>query len=78
LAYLERGAHRVVLFPAAADDERWGAALGALVDGGRFRMLELRLIDGVAVNESSPEVRAVLEGAGFRPAYKGWTRRQAR
>jgi len=78
LAYLERGAHRVVLFPAAADDHRWVGALAGLVDSGRFRALELRLIDGVAVNESPAEVRALLEAAGFRPGYKGWTRRQAR
>ena len=42
LAYLERGAHRSCASPAAVDDDRWAAALGGLVDSGRFRSLELR------------------------------------
>jgi hypothetical protein len=48
------------------------------VDGGRFRSLELRAIDGVSVHEADADVRATLEQAGFRPAYKGWTRRSSR
>ena len=75
LAYLERGGHRVVRFPAAHDDHRWVDALAALVDRGRFRSLELRTIDGVSVIEGPPEVRHALEQAGFQQAYKGWTRR---
>ncbi len=52
LAYLERGAHKVLRFPAATDDHRWAAALAQLVDGGRFRSLEIRAIDGVDVHEA--------------------------
>ena len=78
LAYLERGAHRLLRFPAGLEDDRWAAALGGLVDGGRFRSLELRTIDGVSVYEAEADVRATLEQAGFRPAYKGWTRRPPR
>jgi ATP-dependent Lhr-like helicase len=75
LAYLERGGHRLVRFPAAADDHRWAGALAALVDRGRFRQIELRTIDGAPVNDAVAEVREALEKAGFRQAYKGWTRR---
>jgi ATP-dependent Lhr-like helicase len=78
LAYLERGGHRLVRFPAAADDHRWVVALAALVDGGRFRSLELRTIDGASIGESPPEVRQALEAAGFQLAYKGWVRRPHR
>jgi ATP-dependent Lhr-like helicase len=78
LAYLERGAHTLVRFPAGVDDDRWAGALGELVDRGRFRVLELRTIDGVSVHEAEPEIRAALDGAGFKPAYKGWTRRPVR
>ncbi len=75
LAYLERGAHKVLRFPAAADDDRWAEALGQLVDTGRFRSLEVRSVDGVDVHEAVPEVRDALQRAGFQRAYKGWSRR---
>jgi len=75
LAYLERGGHRLLRFPAATDDHRWAAALAALVERGRFRSLELRTIDGTAALEASPEVRHALEAAGFQLSYKGFTRR---
>ena len=78
LAYLERGGHRIVRFPAAADDHRWVDALADLVERGRFRSLELRTVDGASVNEGPPEVRSALEQAGFQQAYKGWTRRPRR
>jgi hypothetical protein len=67
-----------VRFPAGVEDDRWASALGELVDRGRFRVVELRTIDGVSVHEAAPEVRATLERAGFKAAYKGWTRRPAR
>ena len=78
LAYLERGAHRLLRFPDGIEDDRWAPALAALVDRGRFRTLELRTIDGVPVHEADPDLKATLEHAGFRPAYKGWTRRSER
>jgi hypothetical protein len=78
LAFLERGAHKVLRFPAAADDHRWADALGHLVDTGRFRSLEIRSVDGVGVHESAPEIREALQRAGFQQAYKGWSRRPTR
>ena len=78
LAYLEKGSHKVLLFPAAADDDRWAAAFARLVDAGRFRSLELRMIDGVAVNDAGSDLQEVLTRSGFQQAYKGWTRRPTR
>ena len=78
LAYLERGAHKVLLFPAAGDDDRWADALGRLVEEGRFRSLEIRAVDGVDVHEAAPEIRDALQRAGFQQAYKGWSRRPAK
>ncbi len=78
LAYLERGAHKVLRFPAAADDDRWADALGQLVDTGRFRSLEIRAVDNVAVHEAVPEIRDALQRAGFQQAYKGWSRRPSK
>ncbi len=76
LAYLERGAHKVLRFPAAAEgDHRWVAALGALVGNGRFRSLELREVDGQPLHESAPDLQEALRQAGFQQAYKGWVRR---
>jgi ATP-dependent Lhr-like helicase len=78
LAYLERGAHSLVRFPAGVEDDRWAEALGGLVDAGRLRSLELRTIDGVSVHEAGAELQAALTRAGFKAAYKGWTRRPPR
>ena len=75
LAYLERGAHKVLRFPAAADDHRWVGALAALVDDGRFRSLELRSVDGVDLHEGGAELQDALRAAGFQQGYKGWIRR---
>jgi ATP-dependent Lhr-like helicase len=75
LAYLERGAHKVLRFPAGQHDPRWADALGRLVDAGRFRSLEIRAVDGVGVHDGPAEVRDALQQAGFQQAYKGWTRR---
>jgi ATP-dependent Lhr-like helicase len=77
LAYLERGAHKVLRFPAGRDDHRWAGALGQLVDDGRFRSLEIRAIDGVDIHDADPSVHEALRAAGFRQAYKGWTKRAA-
>jgi ATP-dependent Lhr-like helicase len=69
LAYLERGGRQLVLFPAAAGDDRWVDALAALVKDGRRRSIELRMIDGEAAI-SSPHA-AALRAVGFRDGYRG-------
>ena len=78
LAYLERGAHRLLRFPAGLVDDRWADALAGLVDQGRVRSLELRTIDGAPAHEADASVLQALERAGFKAAYKGWTRRSSR
>jgi ATP-dependent Lhr-like helicase len=78
LAYLERGAHKVIRFPAGHDDARWAAALAGLVDSGRLRSLEIRAVDGDGVHECAPEVLDALRGAGFQQSYKGYVRRVQR
>jgi ATP-dependent helicase Lhr and Lhr-like helicase len=78
LAYLERGARRVLLGRAAADDPRWAAALAAAVDRGRFRQLELRDVGTASVHEAPGWVHDALAGAGFQQGYKGWVRRATR
>jgi ATP-dependent Lhr-like helicase len=78
LAFLERGAHKVLRFPAGQQDDRWASTLGRLVDEGRFRSLEIRTVDGVDVHETDPDVRDALQRAGFKQAYKGWSRRPDR
>lgn len=76
LAYLERGGHRVVRFPAGREDHRWVGALAELVEAGRLRSLELRTVDGVPALEAPPELRHAVEAAGFQLSYKGYVRRR--
>ncbi len=78
LAYLEKGSHKVLRFPAGVADPRWARALAGLIDEERFRSLEVRAVDGVGVHEAGDDVRAALEEAGFQQGYKGWTRRPPR
>jgi ATP-dependent Lhr-like helicase len=78
LAYLEKGAHKVLRFPSGQEDDRWASALGRLVDEGRFRSLEIRTVDGIDVHATEPDVRDALQSAGFTQAYKGWSRRPDR
>ena len=47
--------------PPPTDDDRWADALGQLVDGGRFRSLEIRAVDGVDVHEADAEVHEALQ-----------------
>jgi ATP-dependent Lhr-like helicase len=70
VAFLERGGHSIVTFPAAAEHDSWPGALRQLVDGGRYRSLEIRKADGVPVREA-PAVAELLRGAGFSDGYKG-------
>ncbi len=77
LAYLERGAHRLLLFDGAVDT-RWAGALAELVDEGRFRQLELRTIGTESAHSAPAWARDALTQAGFQPGYKGLVRRRSR
>src|SRR5205085_568701 len=70
LAYIERGAHKVLRFPAGREDDRWADALAGLVDAGRFRSLELRAIDGLGPHELGGDLQETLGRAGFQQGYK--------
>jgi ATP-dependent Lhr-like helicase len=70
VAFLERGGHSLVTFPAAADRPGWASALARLVEHGRYRTLEIRKADGVPVREA-PAVVEALVAAGFTDGYKG-------
>jgi len=78
LAFLDKGGHRLVRFPAGQEDLRWARALAVLVDQGRVRQLELRTVDGASAHEIGPEVQRALEDAGFQRSFKGWVRRSGR
>jgi ATP-dependent Lhr-like helicase len=69
-AYLERGGHSLVTFPAARHHHRWPEALVGLVKEGRARKLELTRIDGGPVSEA-PAIAEQLRAAGFVDGYKG-------
>ena len=66
----------MLLGDGAEDDPRWARALGALVDRGRFRQLELRSVGSQTVHEAPVWVRDALDQAGFKASYKGWIRRK--
>ena len=75
LAYLERGAHKVLRFPAATDDHRWVGALGRA--GGR-RSLPIARDPRRRRRRrprGGPDVHDALRGAGFQQGYKGWIKR---
>jgi ATP-dependent Lhr-like helicase len=74
-AYLERGGHSVVTF----DVEGWAAPLRTLVDSGRYRSLEVRKVNGVAVRDASVATIAdELRAAGFVEGYRGLVLRSHR
>lgn len=77
LAFLERGGHSLVTFPAAADRPGWARALAALVASGRYRSLEIRKVDGVPIRENELVV-AELVAAGFQDGYRGLVLRAPR
>ena len=58
-AHLERGGHSLVTFGV----EGWAPALRDLVDGGRYRSLEIRKVDGVPVRDES--VHAIADDCGL-------------
>ena len=68
LAWFDRRAHHLVLFPAALHDQSWAAALGDLVRTGRERSVEVRKVAGGPITE---EVAAVLRSNGFADGYRG-------
>ncbi len=77
--YLERGGSTLQTLPAFDDDVAAAAAvdgLAALVEGGRFRDLVIRKVDGLPVAESA--ARARLIDAGFVAGYRGLTLRGSR
>ena len=84
LAFLERGARRLVTFASRDDEpeqvaERTQAlvgALGSLVVGGGVRALELSHVDGEPVRESP--LAADLRAAGFIDGYRGLVLRASR
>ena len=75
LAYLERGAHKVLRFPAATDDHRWVGALAQLVDDGRFRSWRSGPSTASTSTRPTPTSTTPCAGAGFQPGYKGWVKR---
>jgi hypothetical protein len=62
------------MFPAAATDVRWAAALADLVRRGAERSVEVRKVDGEPV---SGEIADALRGAGFVDGYRGLVLRAA-
>ncbi|HEX7173193.1 MAG TPA: helicase-related protein, partial [Candidatus Limnocylindria bacterium] len=74
MLYLERGGRSLLTLPAAADPERLDRAVAALptliAHGGPMRELRLERVDRGPTAESAIADR--LEGAGFRPSYRGW------
>jgi ATP-dependent Lhr-like helicase len=75
LAWYDRRGHSVVLFPAAVDG-RWAETLAALLHAGRIRSLEVRKVDGAALEAGSPAAMA-LAAAGFTAGYRGFTLRRS-
>ncbi len=69
VAYLERGGHSLVTFPAASEHPGWPRALAALVSRGRMRKVEITKVDGEEVG-ASPWA-TVLRDAGFGDSYRG-------
>jgi ATP-dependent Lhr-like helicase len=70
LVWFDRRGHHLVTFPAAATDDSWGDALAALVKDGRARSVEVRKVDGGAVDPKSAAA-AVLARCGFAVSYRG-------
>jgi hypothetical protein len=76
VAYLERSGRSLVTFPAAREDDEWLRAFTQLLDGGRYRQIELAKIDGEVAVDSPLAAR--LRSAGFRDGYRGLVLRSER
>jgi ATP-dependent Lhr-like helicase len=70
-AYLERGGHSLLTFPAASRSSAWVDGLVALVKDGRLRRLVVTRVNGQPAEESL--VAEQLRGAGFVDGYRGLT-----
>jgi ATP-dependent Lhr-like helicase len=70
-AYLERGGHSLLTFPAASRSSAWIDGLVTLVKDGRLRRLVVTRVNGQPA-EASP-VAEQLRRAGFTDGYRGLT-----
>jgi ATP-dependent Lhr-like helicase len=77
VVFVERGAHKLVTFPAIDVVDDWPAALRRLADQGRYRSIEIRAVDGQPVREHD-DVAGALRAAGFVEGYKGLVYRPGR
>lgn len=74
LVWFDRRSHHLVTFPGSATSSSWAGALGGLVGDGRARSVEVRKVDGKALDPSSP-VGVALSQSGFVLSYRGMVRR---
>jgi ATP-dependent Lhr-like helicase len=75
LAFLDRGGHGLVTFPALAERPDWPSGLVGLLERGRYRSIEVRTVDGTPVREAA-EAAAALRPWGGVDSYKGLVRRK--
>jgi ATP-dependent Lhr-like helicase len=74
MVWFDRRSAHLVTFPASADDGSWAEALAMLVKDGRARSVEVRKVDGAALDPHGP-VAVALSAAGFVAGYRGMTAR---
>ena len=79
LVWHDRRSHHLVTFDSAAVDHEWASALGALVEDGRVRSVEIRKVNGAGVAESADGqwVTEIARRAGFTDGYRGLILRTA-
>ncbi len=70
LVWFDKRSHHLVTFPGAADDTVWAEALASLIKDGRARKVEIRKINGEALDSASVLV-AALKRSGFVDGYRG-------
>jgi len=73
LVWFDRRSHHLVTFPDTLDPwggPAWAEALAARVKDGRSRSMEVRKVDGGALDATTP-VAQVLRRAGFVDSYRG-------
>jgi ATP-dependent Lhr-like helicase len=71
VVWFDRRGHHLVTFPAATTDVSWAGALAALATDGRARTVEVRKVDGDAIDPTGA-VASVLQQAGFVRTYRGF------